>query len=65
MKAMESTGNEMHSLMDDGRKSKNVNNEGTKEGKKEELKKTEKIIEESHNVKHTYLESTCNEISRT
>jgi hypothetical protein len=42
-------------------KSKNVNNEG----KKEELKKTEKIIEESHNAKNAYLESTCDEISRT
>jgi len=65
MIAMEGTGNEMHSLMDERRKSKNVNNERRKEWRKEELKKTEKIIEESHNVKHAYLESTCNEISRT
>jgi hypothetical protein len=36
-----------------------------KERRKEELKKTEKIIEESHNAKNAYLESTCDEISRS
>jgi len=37
-KAMECTGNEMHSLMDERRKSRNVNNEGTKEGRKNSRK---------------------------
>jgi hypothetical protein len=36
-----------------------------REGRKEGLKKTDKITEESHNAKNAYLRSTCDEISRT
>jgi len=54
--------------MDERRKAKNVNErgkEGWKEGRNEELKRTEKISERSYNAKNAYLRSTRDEISRT
>jgi hypothetical protein len=53
--------------MDERRKSKNVNNERKKKGRKKGTKNSrkQKINEESHNAKNAYLRSTCDEISRT